>query len=270
MNTKVICSVHGQGRTCGNGITFGLITDFGFDFAVASMKGVILQSLACVRIVDIDHSLPKFNVMSAAFVINKVYRYFPKNTIFICVIDPGVGGQRKVLAIEIDGYTFIGPNNGIFHFLLNDKVPKKVVRIVEKAINPESRTFHGRDLFVPAAIKKALGQQDCFAPFNLKDITRIDIPNDQGVIAYIDSFGNIKTNILFESLHFKNEHIFLDINGKTYRVKLVKCFNDVASGTLVGYRGSNNTLEIAVNLGSARDVLRVKVGDRLVIHASEN
>ena len=100
--------------------TFAIITDFGFDFSVASMKALILRSFSDAQIVDIDHGIKQFSILSGAFVINKVYRYFPDQTIFICVVDPGVGSKREPIYIDTGNYKFIGPNNGLFHYLLNN------------------------------------------------------------------------------------------------------------------------------------------------------
>ncbi len=97
---------------------FALLTDFGFDFAVASMKGLILKAIPNAHIVDVDHSLKKFSTLSAAFIIDKAHQFFPINTHFITVVDPGVGSQRTPVCIETPEYTFFGPNNGIFHYLL--------------------------------------------------------------------------------------------------------------------------------------------------------
>ena len=97
---------------------FALLTDFGFDFAVGSLKGVILHSLPDAHIVDLDHTIDKFNRISAAFVLKKTYSFFPKETTFICIVDPGVGSGRNALCIELDGFTFIAPDNGILHHFI--------------------------------------------------------------------------------------------------------------------------------------------------------
>jgi len=97
---------------------FGLLTDFGFDFAVASMKAVILKSVPDAQIVDIDHSLTKFSILSAAFILDKTHQFFPVHTYFIAVVDPGVGTKRAPLFVQTPNYSFVGPNNGVFSALL--------------------------------------------------------------------------------------------------------------------------------------------------------
>src|SRR5258708_18333371 len=118
-------------------IFFALLTDFGFDFAVASIKGVLLKAFPDAQIIDVDHSIEKFNLINAAFVIEKIYRFLPENTVLLCVVDPGVGTNRDILCVELGSYRFIGPNNGIFHHLLN-KNGVKVYKIEQELFNSES------------------------------------------------------------------------------------------------------------------------------------
>lgn len=246
-------------------IVFGLLTDFGFDFAVASIKGVLLRSIADAHIVDVDHSIEKFNILNAAFVIDKVYRFFPNDTIFICVVDPGVGTERDLLCVEIDSYCFIGPNNGIFHFLFNKK-NKKISKVKQQEFTPESVTFHGRDVFAPAAIKIAQGDRSILTSIDSDEIIQLTDLGDQindGVITYIDSFGNIKTNILVGEQVSTKAFVNILINNKPYTAKFTNTFTDAQPGELICYKGSNATLEIAVNLGSARERLGAYIGAKI-------
>jgi S-adenosylmethionine hydrolase len=244
---------------------FGLLTDFGFDFAVASMKGVLLQALPDARIIDIDHTIEKFNIINAAFVIDKVYRFLPDTTILICVVDPGVGSERDILYVEADGYRFIGPNNGIFHHLLT-KQNTKVYAINQQLFNSESVTFHGRDIFSPAAIRLAQGDQSMLKPIDRNDIVLLDNLGDQittGVITYIDSFGNIKTNIKVQDTLVVGNYVTLFIDDIPYTINYTHTFAQVLPGELLCYKGSNGTLEIAVNYGSAQEKLDVRVGAKI-------
>jgi S-adenosylmethionine hydrolase len=244
---------------------FGLLTDFGFDFAVASIKGVLLRSLPEARIIDIDHSIEKFNILNAAFVIDKVYRFLPENTILICVVDPGVGSERDILCVEADGYRFIGPNNGIFHYLFK-KQNAKVYTINQHQFASESVTFHGRDIFSPAAISLARGDRSILTPIDSATVVSLGHLGDQtndGVITYIDSFGNIKTNILVKDDLKSGSCLELLINQTPYNVEFTRTFAEVAIGRLLCYKGSNQTLEIAVNHGSAKETLNVGIGTRI-------
>ena len=128
-------------------INFAIVTDFGFDYSVASMKGLILSKFPQANIIDIDHSIEKFSILSGAFVLKSIYRHFPPNTIFICVIDPGVGTDRSILCIQIDKYFFVGPNNGVFHYIFRENIDSAVVKkINDHSFAAVSNTFHGRDI----------------------------------------------------------------------------------------------------------------------------
>lgn len=245
---------------------FAIITDFGFDFSVASMKALILRSFLDAQIVDIDHSIKQFSILSGAFVINKVYKYFPKQTIFICIVDPGVGSEREPICIDIGDYKFIGPNNGLFHFILKDvKLTCKIYEIKEKFISPHSNTFHGRDLFTPAAIELAKDNYKIISPFDKNKLVFIPALEEENfVVVYIDGFGNIKTNIPVDNIKDKNI-LNISVNGILHKIKFAKTFSDAKNNELLCYKGSNNTLEIAANLASAKDIINVNIGDYIAI-----
>jgi len=247
---------------------FGLLTDFGFDFAVASIKGVLLKEFPDAQVVDIDHSIEKFSIINAAFVIEKIYRFLPFNTIFLCVIDPGVGSERDILCVELGSQRFIGPNNGIFHYLFK-KGGVKIYKIQQQIFNSESVTFHGRDIFAPAAISLAHEDLSILTPIDNDLVVQLTNLGDQvnnGVITYIDSFGNIKTNIIVKDDLKLESHVNLLFNQQRYTIKFMSTFVDVKPGELLCYKGSNATLEIAVNLGSAQKVLGVAVGATVSLH----
>ncbi|MCX6716058.1 MAG: SAM-dependent chlorinase/fluorinase [Candidatus Taylorbacteria bacterium] len=246
---------------------FAIITDFGFDYSIASMKALILREFLGAQIVDIDHSIKQFSVLSGAFVINKVYEYFPDQTIFICVIDPGVGTKREPIIIDTGRYKFVGPNNGLFHYIIKELSSScKTYEIKEEFRPVKSTTFHGRDLFTPAAIEIAKGNFDIVKPIERDKLVLIPVL-DSGlpVITYIDGFGNIKTNISLSNHFNEKDFLKVNINDTTHSIKISKMFSEVASGELLCYRGSNDTLEIAANLASAGDILRVNVGDSITI-----
>jgi len=246
---------------------FGLLTDFGFDFAVASIKGVLLQACPDAQVIDVDHGIEKFNILNAAFVIEKIYKFLPVNTIVLAVIDPGVGTERDILCVELGTYCFVGPNNGVFHFLF-DKSGVKVHKIEQQQFTAESVTFHGRDIFAPAAISLANGDKSILSLIEQGDIIRLYDLGDhvnQGVITYIDSFGNIKTNIIVQDNVNPEDYIKILINQKSYNVKFTHTFLDVQPGELLCYKGSNNTLEVAVNLGSAQKDLNAHIGDTICL-----
>jgi S-adenosylmethionine hydrolase len=246
---------------------FALLTDFGFDFAVASMKGLILKDFPEAKIIDIDHEVKTFSILSGAFVIDKVYKYFPKGTIFICVVDPGVGSKREPILLDIGDYKFIGPNNGLFHYLLKDADINIKSYVIKSDFRPDaSNTFHGRDLFTPAAIEISKGNLEIFSPIDYKSLIRIPIlESGSSIVAYIDRFGNIKTNILLDDNFKRSDFLMLSVNGVNHKLKISSTFSDVPTGELLCYLGSNKTLEIAANLADASRILGVQVGDRVSV-----
>ncbi len=247
--------------------TFAMITDFGFDFSVASMKALILRDFPDAQIIDIDHSIKSFSILSGAFVIDKIYNYFPNKTIFICVVDPGVGSRREPIFLDMGNYKFIGPNNGLFHYLLNDPMVSYKSYVIKEEFMPvKSTTFHGRDLFTPAAIEIAKDNLDIVEPISRNRLVSIPILNGGvSVITYIDGFGNVKTNIPLGNDFNKRDALKININNVSRLIKISNTFNEVAHGELLCYKGSNNTLEIAANLASAENILKVSIGDYIII-----
>ena len=248
-------------------ITFAIITDFGFDFSIASMKALILRNFPDAQIIDIDHSIKQFSILSGAFVINKVYKYFPDKTIFICVVDPGVGSKREPIYIDTGNYKFIGPNNGLFHYLLNDPGVSYKSYMIKKEFRPvKSTTFHGRDLFTPAAIEIAKDNFDIVEPIDRDKLVFIPaLDSEMSVITYIDGFGNIKTNISLGNNFNKKDVLKVKVNNILHLIKVSNTFSDVTMGELLCYKGSNDTLEIAANLASAEEILKVNIGDHIAI-----
>lgn len=247
--------------------TFAIITDFGFDFSVASMKALILKDFPDAQIVDIDHSIKQFSVLSGAFVISKVYEYFPDQTIFICVVDPGVGSKREPIYVDTGKYKFLGPNNGLFHFILRELGSYRGAYEIKKEFRPvKSTTFHGRDLFTPAAIEIAKGNFDIVRPIDREKLVLLSaLDGEISVITYIDGFGNIKTSIPLGGNFDGKDLLKIKVNGTLHLIKRSGTFSEVVSGELLCYRGSNDTLEIAANLASAEDLLKVRVGDQITI-----
>jgi S-adenosylmethionine hydrolase len=245
-----------------------LLTDFGVDFAVGSLKALLLSSFPNAQVLDLDHSIEKFSVISAAFVLNKTYKYFPSGSLFICVVDPGVGTSRKMIYVEREGYGFLAPNNGLLHYILKDNNFESAHAINEQIIAPKSITFHGRDLLVPAAIKLLKNQRDFLEKINVNDLILLNELDNDVLVTYIDSFGNIKTNCNIELIKraLNSDGTFgLRVRDKLFKIKLASTFDDVQKGELLGYEGSNETLEIAINQGCAKEILEVKVGDKLII-----
>jgi len=266
----------------------GLITDFGArgQHYVATMKAVILKINPNVEIIDISHSVTPFNINEASFLIKTTHKYFPEGSIFIVVIDPGVGTLREILAIKlISNYFFVGPNNGIFTntFSLDDIVECVNVQNDEYFLKPVSNTFHGRDIMAPigAYISKNLDLKNfgpSFDPSNFVEYThdyQIFQSNKiiKAVILYIDQFGNGVTNIPLKEnkvgkslLTLKEgEIISLIFKDKKYTGNFTSHYDMVPKRSILFLEGSYGLLEISLNQGSAAEEIGFNVGDSITI-----
>ena len=263
-----------------------LMTDFGYsDGYIGVMKGIILSINPNAIIVDLAHNLPKFNIRYAAFVLYTAYKYFPKNTIFVCVIDPGVGTSREAIIIKTRNYFFIGPNNGLFSLILKEENVEEVRKIENrKYMMPNvSVTFHGRDIFAPAAAYLSLGipienfgtsltpDSLVMLPFNEPEINLTKHEYSCEILA-IDSFGNVITNIPGDIFsHNEREHsVFLvKTHNERHVARRVKTYGEGRKDELLVLIGSHGFVELAINKGSAKDRIKVKEGDKIVLQALE-
>lgn len=239
-----------------------LTTDFGIDDHYAgSMKGVVLGINNEAVITDITHGIPKYDIFKAAYTLRSFYKYFPKGSIHVVVVDPGVGSERKPIIVQTEEGIFIGPDNGVFSFVLKESKSVNVFEITNSEFMLEdlSSTFHGRDIFAPVAAHLSLGVdiQDFGEvlknPISL-EIRRPELKGDEivGEVIYVDSFGNLITNIpgdLFKrSSKVQLGEFIIDSVANTYQ--------DVKKGKLLAIIGSSGFLEISVNQGSAVDIIK--------------
>lgn len=241
-----------------------LTTDFcNRDHYVGSMKGVIYTINPDAIITDITHEIPAHDVFSAAFTLRGFVPYFPKETINVVVVDPGVGSSRKPIVLEADEKFFVGPDNGVFTFVF---LESKSIRVYEIS-NPEyvlpdaSFTFHGRDIFAPVAAHLSLGVsiEDLGKrlpdPFKL-EIKEPDIGEEEiiGDVIYEDTFGNLITNI--PSSLVDSDSLFyvcgIEIDGVS------KSYSEAPEGKLLAVIGSSGFLELSVNQGRASDLIKCK------------
>jgi S-adenosylmethionine hydrolase len=253
-----------------------LITDFGIqDGYVGAMKGVILSINPRASIVDISHGVERHDLIQAALMLRSTCRYFPKGSIHVVVVDPGVGGRRKPLLVETEKFFFVGPDNGVLSLALEAERPLQVVSIEDsKYILPwVSDTFHGRDIFAPAAAHCSLGvPADRFGPevktYRSMQLSRPRVLADglQGEVIIVDHFGNLVTNI---SCRHLDEHLGtapLTIRlGKTTISKISRSYQEVPQGEPLAIIGGWDLLEIAVNGGDARSVLGVERGEAVAV-----
>lgn len=261
-----------------------LLSDFGGDDEyVGVMKGVILSICPSVSIVDITHQIDSQDIAQAAYLIPAAYRFFPEGTVHLIVVDPGVGGQRDILALDHAGHVFIAPDNGILTLLIDRGKSDTIVRIhnADYFLKPVSATFHGRDVFAPigAHIVNGTELEELGTKIDIEDIVHLEDLNCRlsesgelvGRIISIDRFGNLITNIDSNSLATLCQHDAenrLQIQMSTHVISdLSDTYASAAPGSPLALIGSRNYLEIAVNCGSAQrhfkaqkgDVVRVKI-----------
>ena len=241
-------------------ITF--LTDYGLaDSYVAEVKGALLTRVPSAAIVDITHEIPPGDIRSGAYVLGRAWRAFPEGTVHLAVVDPGVGTARAALAIRSHGHWFVGPDNGLFTYLLSAG-PFEAVRL--HAVDGAAPTFHGRDLFAPAAARLAmgypmhmLGEALTGSPVLLgSSVPRYEGKAVVGEVVYMDRFGTLVTNLTPEEVP-----PYAVLTSDDIEIgKLQRTFGDVASGGLVAYIGSGGFVEIAVRDGSAARRLGIGVG----------
>ncbi len=251
-------------------ITF--TTDFGIkDHYAGAMKGVVLGINPDAVITDITHEVAKFNVIEAAFKLDNVYPYFPEGTIHAVVVDPGVGGARKAVAVESGGHFFVGPDNGAFSLVLGRGEDCRVVEITNRKymLKDVSGTFHGRDIFAPAAAHLSLGVDLRELGDPVSSPVLIEIPSPRvngdeitGEVLYEDSFGNLVTNISSEVVK-PGSRIYVD---RFSIDRVSNSYGEAGEGELLAVAGSSGLLEISVNRGSAsklfktgRPLVRIKI-----------
>ncbi len=251
-----------------------LLTDFGLqDVYVGVMKGAIAKINSDIRVIDLTHEIPRQNIAAGRFCLMNAYKYFPRGTIHLAVVDPGVGSERRGIAVQFrEGY-LVGPDNGLLSGVLGLSEVLMAVSLTNPkywgTLNP-SNTFHGRDIFAPVAAHLASGTPiqmlgEIIEPDSLETmpLSEPDLTNEgiEGCIQYVDIFGNLITNIPAPLVGGKNWLVkvrdVLIPQGNTY--------SDVAQGELVTLIGSHGWVEIAVNGGSARDKLALNWGDKLTL-----
>ncbi len=258
-----------------------LLTDFGLqDGYVASMKGVILTICPQAAIIDITHAIPPQDIRSAAFVLHTVRSSFPRGTIHVVVVDPGVGTERKGIAIQTPGCMLIGPDNGVFSWVLRD-TPPLGARSLENAQLQRptvSATFHGRDVFAPAAAHLASGVAlEALGPPCTPLVAEWSTPSLEagalrGEVIHIDRFGNAITNITAKDLEsFAAGPGALCVRTKDRTIgPLSRTYGDRQPGRLLALIGSSDHLELAVNRGHCARSLDLKLGDLIYVTRSNN
>jgi S-adenosylmethionine hydrolase len=242
-----------------------LLTDFGtIDSYVGEMRGVLLSRAPGAVLVDLSHGVAPGDVRSAAYILSRAWHWYPRGTVHLVVVDPGVGGARAALALGAKGHFFVGPDNGVFTPVLHDT---QVTAVDLPVPNTASPTFHGRDLFAPAAAAlangtdlSALGQGFRGIPERLAYTEPHSDGNALvGEVVYVDRFGSLITNLAAELIPTTARLEVEDLDVGPLR----RTFSDVTNGGLLAYIGSGGAVEIAVRNGSAARRLGIGVGGRV-------
>ena len=250
--------------------TVALLTDFGIrDHYAGVVKGRILKELSMqffVNFIDITHEIPPQDVKQACLLLYFSYKYFPEGTIFLAIVDPGVGTERKAIVLKSKDYIFVGPDNGIFSLVFEEERKKGEIYIFE--INektllkpPYSSTFHGRDLFAPAValILQDKWKEEVFIKISSKSFCKLNFPQPEKTergyrfsVWYVDTFGNLITN--FHKGLAEREFKVM-VNRK--EVPFVKSYGYGKKGEVISLFGSEGLLEVSVNQGSAYEILGI-------------
>jgi hypothetical protein len=250
-----------------------LTTDFGYkDPFVGEMKGVILSINPSVTLVDITHAIEPHNIEEGAFIIGSSYKYFPSETIHITVVDPGVGSERRPIIVAADGHYFVGPDNGIFSYIMSFSEKLKVLHIKEEKymLSEYSPTFQGRDVFAPVAAWLSRGIALESFGCTIDDFKRFEVPVPKvegdkisGEIIYVDRFGNAITNIRKGTLQGLGEKYSVKIKGKI--VRTVKNYAQASDKGLYCLINSSGHIEFFVNMDSASRLFNINKGEKVTV-----
>ncbi len=252
--------------------TIALLSDFGTrDHYAGVMKGVALSICPDAVLVDISHDLPVHDIPYAARELAATYKYLPPGTIFLVVVDPGVGSSRRGIAAEVGEWRFVAPDNGVLTEVFREVPPKRVVELTERryARPTVSRTFEGRDRFAPAAAWLAKGIQLPALGRAISDYVQVEVAQAalegsdvRGTVVRIDRFGNVVTNVerrMCEKLTAVEGGLHIMV-GERVIDRVVSTFSEIAVGEVCALFGSTDHLEFAAQSASAADVMGVNVG----------
>lgn len=240
-----------------------LLTDFGTqDYFVGAMKGTILQINKDARIVDISHEVPAQSIPTASFILRACYQNFPSKTIFVSVVDPGVGSDRRAILVATEEYFFIAPDNGLLDFIFEETDKYRIFELTEKKYfaSEVSATFHGRDVFAPVAAHLSQGLKPSeFGPEIF--IKNPETARKEPQVIHIDRFGNLITNLRKADLP---PDFILEVGERTIK-KLLKFYAEAEKDEVFMIFGSAGYLEIAAFQNSAAKILAATVGQKVTV-----
>ena len=254
-----------------------LTTDFGLhDEYVGTVKGIILCTCRDAVIVDLTHDIEPQNIASAAMSIGASFRFFPGGTLHMVVVDPGVGSDRRILAVRSAGHLFIAPDNGVLTLVLTEDYFQEAFQVNRRDLFARaiSASFHGRDIMAPVAARLASGMDIARVGPRLsrQECCRISLPTTtvtnevlSGEIIHIDHFGNLRTSITAKDLTgFSVKKLQIQLGGRTVNA-VSGAYSGAEAGNLVALIDSRNHLEIAVNGGNAAALLGCQIGDEVKV-----
>lgn len=256
-----------------------MLSDFGIkDQYVASMRGAILSINPSIQIVDITHQIPKYNIRIASFILAQSALIFPRGTVHMAIVDPGVGTKRLPIIIKTKNYHFVGPDNGLLAAAAEEDNIVSIHKIEKsKYMRQEvSSTFHGRDVFAPAAAHLASGVKIQKFGARLHAITRIEQVAPQfedarvkGEVTAIDSFGNVVTNIPGHEIMARikqGERLLVKFGRSELNVPFLQTYGEVREGEILSLVGSSTFLELGINRGNFAEKFHdVEMGMRVEI-----
>jgi S-adenosyl-L-methionine hydrolase (adenosine-forming) len=235
-----------------------LFTDFGLSGPyTGQVKAVLAREAPGIPVIDLFADAPARDPHASAYLLAAYAAWFPQGTLFLAVIDPGVGGARAPIIVTADGKSFVGPDNGLFELVLRRATALETLEITWRP--PDlSASFHGRDLFAPAAAMLACGKP--FATRPCAPLRRLDWPDDLAEIVYIDCYGNAMTGMRAARLPQDARLI-----ARCRAIPRARTFSDLPEGEAFWYENSNGLTEIAVNLGRADSLLGLTIGTAIAV-----
>ena len=257
-----------------------LLTDFGTkDHYVASMKGAILNINPQCFLVDITHQVSPHDIREGAFILANAYSFFPKRTIHLSVVDPGVGGVRRPILLVTQNYYFVGPDNGLFTMIAQKEKVRQIVVLDKQKyhLSKVSTTFHGRDIFASVAAHLSLGIKPKVFGYEIESLEGVGFEGPVikegrllGEVLYIDTFGNLVSNIDEGKLfRFVRDRPFVIRAGRKTIRGLKEGYWEGRKDEPIALLGSGGFLEISVREGNAQKMLKAKRGDPIQIIISE-
>ncbi len=226
---------------------------------VGQLKAAVYAKHPDAKVIDLMHDAPGFDVKHSACLLNSLIQYFPLDSVFCCVVDPGVGSSRQAIVLKVNSQYFVGPDNGLFEYILRSAKDIQAYKITWQPLEL-SCTFHGRDIFAPVAAKIMQADFDGIENIPVNDVMRFDWPNDIFEIIYIDAYGNLMTGIAATAI---SRATILELKG--IKIYFSKTYADMLPDTLCWYVNSNQLVEIALREGHAAKTHFCEIGDSVNI-----